>query len=131
MNYHDFLGQVQHRARVASPDEAVRATRATLHVLHKRLAGNEASHLAAQLPHEIGLYLKDVVENERFDLTEFFKKVAEEEGVDLPAAVQHVRAVVATLQQAVNPAEIDDVRAQLPHDFDPLFESGSEGGLLH
>ncbi len=130
MNYHDFLGQVQHRARVSSQDEAVRATRATLHVLKKRLAGNEASHLAAQLPQEIGIFLQDSIESERFDLSEFFRKVSEEEGVDLPDAVQHVRAVIATLQQAVTPSEIDDVRAQLPHDFDPLFESGSEGGMI-
>jgi uncharacterized protein (DUF2267 family) len=44
-------------------------------------------------------------------------------------AVQHARAVIAVLQEAVSPGEIEDVRSQLPRDFDRLFEAGSEGAM--
>ncbi|MGO1550246.1 MAG: DUF2267 domain-containing protein [Nesterenkonia sp.] len=44
------------------------------------------------------------------------------EGVDPAQAREHVRAVFATLSQSVSAGEIDDVRAQLPAGFGPLFE---------
>lgn len=44
MNFHDFLGQVQHRAQLRSMDEALRATRATLTTLSERLQGREPWH---------------------------------------------------------------------------------------
>jgi hypothetical protein len=47
----------------------------------------------------------------------------------LPDAVQHARAVIAVLQEAVSPGEIEDVRSQLPRDFDRLFKAGSEGAM--
>jgi uncharacterized protein (DUF2267 family) len=37
--------------------------------------------------------------------------------------------VIEVLQEAVSAGEIEDVRAQLPAEFDPLFDSGSEGTL--
>lgn len=131
MQLHDFLGQVQHRARLASVDEALRATRATLETLGERLAGGEPENLGAQLPQG----LKDLLSApglavpEKFDADEFYKRVSEREGEDLPAAVFHARAVVDVLRDAVAPGTIDKVRDQLPADYQPLFESGSEGKM--
>ncbi len=130
MNYSEFIGHVQNRGRMASEGEALTATRATLEVLGQRLAGGEPSNLGAQLPEEIARFL--MVEGgagERFDLDEFFRRVGEREGVDLPVSVHHARAVIAVLQDAVSRGEIDDVRAQLPEEFTPLFEAGSEGEM--
>ena len=59
MNYHDFMGHVQNRARLGTTGEAVHATRATLNVLSQRLYGDMSDNLAAQLPEEIGDYLKN------------------------------------------------------------------------
>ena len=130
MQYNEFLGNVQDRARLATQDEAVAATRATLTVLAKRLAGGEADNLAAQLPEEIGRYLREVEgPAERFGLNEFFERVSSHEGTALPVAVHHARAVVSVLRDAVSAGEIDDVLAQLPEDYEPLFESGSEGEM--
>ncbi|HHX45155.1 MAG TPA: DUF2267 domain-containing protein [Chloroflexi bacterium] len=130
MNFDEFIGQVQSRGRMASQDEALKATRATLGVLGQRLAGGEASDLAAQLPEEIARFLhSDGGTGERFDLDEFFRRVSEREGVDLPVSVHHARAVISVLQEAVSRGEMQDVRAQLPEDFAPLFEAGSEGEM--
>lgn len=130
MNFHDFLGQVQHRAQLRSMDEALRATRATLSTLSERLQGHEPLHLGAQLPHEIAEFLKGPTagSGERFSSDEFFRRVCEKEGVDLPDAVYHARVVLEVLKEAVSPGEIDDVRAQLPQDYQRLFE-GSSGPM--
>lgn len=130
MTYDEFMGQVQHRARLASTGEAVRATRATLEVLAQRLFGGEAANLAAQLPMEIKPYLAEPEVRDNFDLKEFFWRVSEIEGVDLPVSIHHARAVISVLCDAVSPNEIDDVLAQLPEEYYPLFQSGSEGEMF-
>lgn len=130
MQFDEFVGRVQHRARLASEGEALKATRATLEVLGQRLAGGEPGNLGAQLPEEIARFLRgDGGRGERFDLDEFFQRVSEREGVDLPVAVHHARAVVSVLQEAVSRGEIEDVRSQLLDDYMPLFEAGSEGEM--
>lgn len=126
MQYDDFVGRVHNRAQMASTDEAVAAIRATLQTLGDRLAKGEASDLAAQLPEEIGTYLQLEDEGgERFSLEEFFRRVAERESVDYPDAVYHARVVVEVIGEAITQGEMDDVRAQLPAEYDPLFEAGS------
>ncbi len=129
MQYDAFVGQVQHRARLASSGEAVRAIHAVLQTLGERLFGDEAEDLAAQLPPEIGNYLQEVEDQAPFGLNEFFERVAAREHADYPDAVFHARAVIAVLKQAVSPGEIIDVRAQLPSEFGPLFDSGAEGQM--
>lgn len=130
MNYDEFIGQVQSRARLATQNEAVRATRATLETLAERLFGNEADDLASQLPTELKSYLQ-AKNKENFDLNEFFQRVLQKEGgsVELPDAVHHARAVIAVLCDAVSPGEINDALAQLPAEYDDLFEAGSEGTM--
>jgi uncharacterized protein (DUF2267 family) len=129
MQYHDFVGKVQNQARLGTTGEAVRATRATLEVLGQRMHAAEAGHLASQLPEEIGKYLKDGQENQTFGLDEFFERASENANVDLPDAAHHARAVMSVVKEAVSEGQMNDVRAQLPEEYDPLFESGSEGEL--
>lgn len=132
MTFEEFVGQVQHRARLGSEGEAVRAICATLETLGERLFNGEAYHLAAQLPSGINAYLRLAKQKESFPLDEFFRRVAEREGagVDLPEAVFHARVVMEVVQEAVSPGQIDDVRAQLPAEYDPLFEAGSTGEMV-
>ena len=59
MQTDEFLGRVQHKAHLATLGKAMRATRATLETLAERLGPDETRHLAAQLPHEIQLFLAD------------------------------------------------------------------------
>ena len=129
MKFDDFTGKVQHKAKLATTDEALAAIRATLKTLAERTAGDEAENLAAQLPEDIGQYLQGKYIVERFSLTDFFDRVTEKEGVDKPVAVHHARAVMDVLQEAVSAGEMEDLRAQLPDEWDPLFEQGAEGNL--
>lgn len=131
MKHDEFIGQVQARARLSSRGDAERATRATLETLAERLSGGEPKDLGAQLPKEIGRYLMspEVAQAERLTLDDFFNRVSDREGVDLPIAVHHARAVVSVLTEAVSSGEIQDVRGQLGEEYSPLFESGSEGEM--
>lgn len=129
MQYHEFIGKVQNRARMGTTAEAVRATRATLEVLGERLYGGAADDLAAQLPSEVRNYLTDGEESNTFGLDEFFERVSKNENVDLPDAAHHARVVMSVVQDASSHGQIKDIRAQLPEEYDPLFESGSEGEM--
>ena len=132
MTYDEFVGQVQSRAKLASTGEAVAAIRATLETLAERLAANAPEKLAAQLPREIGEYLRissTAGTGESFPLNEFFKRVAAREKVDEPDSVYHARVVIEVLCEAVSGGEIQKVLAQLPEDYFTLFESGSVGAL--
>jgi uncharacterized protein (DUF2267 family) len=127
MNYDQFVGQVQSRARLGSTGETVRAIRATLEALGQRLAGNEAQHLAAQLPEEVGYYLKQAeAKGERFGLREFFERVSQHERQDLPEATHHARAVISVVCEAITPGELGHLRAQLPEEFNPLFQAAEQ-----
>jgi uncharacterized protein (DUF2267 family) len=127
MNYDDFVGQVQHRARMASTDEAVHIIRNTLKALGERLYGGEVDDLAAQLPEEVGLYLKTAEKEEQYTVKEFLERVAELEKADYPQAVHHARAVMATVQEAITVGELEDLLDQLPAEYEALFAAGSEG----
>ena len=128
MTYDEFVGQVQHRARLASTGQAVHAIHATLQTLGERLFGDEADNLASQLPQEIGAYLREAQIRESMPVREFFERVALREGAELPDAVYHARSVVSVVLDAVSPGEIADVRAQLPSEYDQLFQWQGEGG---
>lgn len=129
MQYHEFIGKVQNRARLGTAGEAVRATRATLEVLGQRLHHGESEHLASQLPEEVAIFLENDHPDEAFGVEEFFERVGTREKVDLPKAVHHARAVISVVKEAVSEGQFDDVRGQLPEEYDPLFDSGSEGEM--
>jgi uncharacterized protein (DUF2267 family) len=123
MQTQEFLGQVQDKAGLATLGEAMRATRATLETLAERLGPDETRHLAAQLPHEIQLFLADagMAMPERFSSNEFLLRVCAREGIDLSESTHHARAVIVVLTEAVSPDDIDDVLDRLPDDYRPLF----------
>ena len=129
MQYEQFLGQVQHRARLADSGETIRAIRATLETLNERLMGDEADDLAAQLPAEIGIYLQQPSSQKKFGLEEFFERVAIREQVSISDAAFHASAVVSVLCDAVTDGEIDDVRAQLPKEYNRLFRGTHTGNI--
>jgi uncharacterized protein (DUF2267 family) len=125
MDYQEFMGQVQHRAQLPSFEDAVTATRVTLEVLSERMAGGAPENLAAQLPREVGIFLKGpgAGSGYRFSLAEFDQLVAEREGKNLPTASFHARAVMSVVRDAVSPGEFANARAQLPADYGPLFDA--------
>jgi uncharacterized protein (DUF2267 family) len=131
VKYDEFMAQVQRRADLNSREEAERATHAVLKTLGERLAGGEPKDLASQLPPEIAAYLQQgfAGAGESFSLDEFFERVSEREGVELPEATFHARVVIGLLSEVVTMGEIENVRAQLPAEFRQLFEVENEGEL--
>lgn len=130
MNFDEFVGQVQHRAGLPEGGAAVAATRATLETLAERLAGGMDENLAAQLPREIGEYLRRAPEeSDSFSLDEFFRRVAEREGERLPDAVYHARVVMEVVREAVAPGLVGKLEDQLPDEFQPLLQAGSGGQM--
>ena len=59
---------------------------------------------------------------ERFDVEEFYRRVADVEDLAEPAeARRHARAVAAGMKSALSEGELNDVLAQLSPDYDDLF----------
>ena len=117
----EFLTEVRNLAELGDNEEAEKAARATLETLRERLAGNEPSNLAAQLPPEIASYVEVTGGQDRFGVDEFYSRVAQREGVSQDEAARHARAVATALQTAVTGGELDDVRSQLGNDYKVLF----------
>jgi uncharacterized protein (DUF2267 family) len=128
MEHDAFIGHVQQRAHLPSRGDAERATRATLETVARRLEGGLAENIAAQLPPEIGRHLTVMEPYAKLSLDEFFVEVSIREGVDLPLAVHHARAVIETLDEALTGGGIAKMREQLPPEFAPLFY-GSQGEM--
>ena len=134
MKYDQFIELVQNRAQLASRGHAVSAIRATLETLASRLTVGSADNLAAQLPREIAYYIMNAPRaefqrGERFDLDEFYRRVARSESVDRPDAVRHAQVVMEVLGEAVLWGELDRLWAELPEEFDRLFEAGGIGTM--
>ena len=123
MHAHEIAAAVQQSARIDTHDHADKAVRATLTVLGQRLS-TEARDLAAQLPAEYAACLPDDAQVERFDVAEFYRRVAAEEGEGCTPqeARQHARAVTAALREAVG-AEYRHLLAQLPQDCSDLVHT--------
>ena len=121
MKGEQFIAEVKNLAELSDDEDAEKVTRATLETLKERLAGNEPSNLAAQLPPEIAPYVEGEGGREAFPVKVFYARVAQKEGVSNDEAVKHARAVATVLQTAVTGGELDDVRSQLGNDYEELF----------
>lgn len=130
MTHDEFIGHVADRAKLSSRGDALTATRATLETLAERIPQGEATDLAAQLPKEIGLFLKrDGDQTERFDSDEFIERVAKRANVDVPTATFQVRAVFDVVGDATSAGEVEHVRQALPDNYQRLFAAGVQGDL--
>lgn len=134
MDHDHFIGQVQARARLASRGEAEGLTRATLETLGERVPEQVATHLADQLPTEIGENLRRTVtmggagSGERFGLDEFIRRVSARGHIPEPNAVYGSRVVLEVTGEATS-GVLNKVRDALPDDLRPLVDAGSSGGM--
>lgn len=127
MKHDEFIGKVQHLARLGSRGDAERASWATLQTLGERLAGGETKDFASQLSPVLGAYAMSGFAGigAPFSLDDFFLLVSEREGVDLLKAAEHAMAVIEVLQEAISQGEIEHIRAQLPDEYKQLFRQQS------
>lgn len=122
MDYETFVGLVQSRARLGSREAAIAAIRATLETMGERLVGGELKDIASQLPREIAYYLTRATTAQKLSLQDFHARVGAREPCDPPQAVFHARVVMSVLELALSEGEVRDMRAQLPAEFNDLFE---------
>jgi len=120
MKHDEFVGQLQHRAHLASRGEAEAAIRATLSTLADRIPQATAHHLAAQLPPEIAQSLLHG-SPEHLDVDNFLKRIAEREHKSISAAAFHARLVFSLVTQVVSHGIMLKVRRELPESFAMLF----------
>ena len=126
VKHDEFVARVRELAELKTNEEAERAIRATFETLKERLAGNEPNNLAAQIPDELAAPLRGEGGRDNFSLAEFYRQVAEKEGVEEPEAIRHTRAVAAVLQAAVTTGEMDHIREQLKPEYAELFGEPGE-----
>lgn len=131
MKYDEFIKHVQSMAQLDSREEAQRATQATFEIIRERIVGDEAKDLAAQLPQQLGEYLRgrEGENGQPFSMTEFVERVSAREQVEPTVAANHIRAVFAVLQNAVTPGEFTDFKANFSDDYIDLFATGSNLGI--
>lgn len=99
------------------------ATNAVLETLAERVTGGEAVDLATYLPRELRDPLLDADEDaETFDPETFLERVADRADVDDDEARAVARAATATVGETAPAVELENVRSQLPPEFDPLFD---------
>ena len=135
MTFDEFVKAVSERGQGIDTREHARdATETTLRVLGERLTAEEDGDLAAQLPPEIGAYLTAegaAGTGERFDLDEFYRRVAEREGHDCTPsqARDHALAVMTTVVDLVSQGEVEHLASQLPDDYRELLGAGGTGAV--
>ncbi len=123
MKFEEFVADVRRRAELNDNEHAEQATQAVLEVLGERMAGGQPTNLAAQLPPEVGKYLDTEGAGERFDVDEFYRRVADREGRGCSPGQgrQHAMAVMSTVVETITPGERDDLASQLPSEYDELL----------
>ena len=123
MQSDEFVRQVQERAKITTGDAAVVIIESTLETLGERLPREEQDGLAAELPSQLKAYVRKRQQalSTPYNLEEFYNRVAGRSGLGLREAVRQSHAVMSVLQEAVSAGQLQDVRQQLPAEYDELF----------
>jgi uncharacterized protein (DUF2267 family) len=116
-----FLERVARRTALGPP-EAHRVSEAVLETLAERIAGGEADDIAEELPQELRQPLDRGRERtggrtQRMSLDEFIAGIAEREDVSHEQALDHARAVFATLRETLADKEFSDLLSELPRGY--------------
>jgi uncharacterized protein (DUF2267 family) len=117
----EFLDRVEGRAGL-NEAAAWRAIDAVLETLGERIAGGEVDDLAAHLAPELRPALERGKElsggkAQPMSLDDFVARVSDREDVSWEDALEHARAVFATLREAIPSKELGDLIAELPRGY--------------
>ena len=134
MHYDEFIEQVQTRAHLSSQSEAQLATQATLETFAAYISWKERHDAASQLPKNIKTYLQrpivgpgnqpDPGSESNGSLDEFIRRLSTREGVPKAVAIEHARAVLSVLREALSEGEFEDIRADIPAEIYNEFFAG-------
>ncbi|MDO3702819.1 DUF2267 domain-containing protein [Micromonospora sp. C28SCA-DRY-2] len=128
MQHHEFVGQVQARAQLADVGAATSAIRATLQTLGERIPEGLAGNVAADLPREIGEYLRMTAASPsrgvRFDKEEFLARVSDRAGMSRTQASDAARVVLEVAGEATQGRVMEHLQAALPADLRQMVRAG-------
>ena len=126
MQFEEFIRAVQERARLDSRDEAIAITQAVLETLGERLDRKVRNGVEAQLPNELKEFLLARKENaDRYDLEEFYTRVAARADLKSQAARERTAQVFSVLRESIAGGELEDMMESLPGEYGRLFTQES------
>ena len=130
MRYEEFINLIQERANLADRAEAERIVEVTLATLGERIYRSARDDIAAQLPAGLKEYVQQrarpavsAEQVDRFSLEEFYNRVSARAGIGYPAAVDQAKAVFQTLREAISAGEWQDLREELPAEYEELLSA--------
>jgi uncharacterized protein (DUF2267 family) len=124
---HIWLDEVAGQLGTDDHRQAYRVLRAYLHALRDRLTVDEAAQLAAQLPDLIrGIYYEgwnpSATPVKYRSFADFLDRLAADAALDSETAASYAASAAAeVLRRHVSAGEIEDIRAQLPEDLQPIL----------
>ena len=129
MHYAQLARLVQHRARLATPDMADRATSATLRALAERVPDTVAATLAERLPPDLAAHLREGLgatgpADPRL-ADDFVALVAERTSLDAPRAASVARTVFRIVDLESGGGLASRPRGVLPEDVRDLVARAS------
>jgi uncharacterized protein (DUF2267 family) len=122
MQFDEFIDRVRDQTGLDTHEEAITLTRAVLETLGERLDRKVRNGIEAQLPHELKEFLlarKD--QTDRYPLEEFYTRVGARADRKYEDATERTRQVLTVLRQAVPGGELEDLRQDLPPEYEELF----------
>ncbi len=123
MDHEQLIEEVRSRMGGGDDQTVARAIDATLEALSLRLICADAERVARALPLRFAAVLRGGMRDPAMDLAAFYQRVAEREGVQPGAAMEHAQAVCAALMQLLD----HQARAQLRIHLWPELLVGSVG----
>jgi uncharacterized protein (DUF2267 family) len=121
MEYERFLDLVEERAEIEDRDEAARTAQVVLQALSDRLTGDEARDMLAQLPYQLKVAVTVTEAPTGWPPDAFVAWVAEKLQVSSEEARARIRAVFATLREALSAGEFQDILEQLDPPYADLL----------
>jgi uncharacterized protein (DUF2267 family) len=121
VKYDQMVKAVKERAELADREEAERALWVVVQTLSDRLLGGEADDLLSQLPEPLKSEILVTEGADPMDSDEFVERVADELELPEDEARDRVRAVFATLHEAVTEGEWEEVVGQLDKNYAVLI----------
>jgi uncharacterized protein (DUF2267 family) len=121
VEYDDIVDRVQERTELESRVEAERSFLVVLQLLCDRVTGDQSWDLLAQLPAKAKKSVLITAVPARVTREELVARAAEHLAVPVDQARERVRAVFATLREAVTSGELDHVIRQLGGDWVDLL----------
>jgi uncharacterized protein (DUF2267 family) len=117
MKFEEFVRKVGERTDAADRFEAEKTAVVVLQALCDRLTGKEAKDLLAQLPSMFEELVIASPSQLPISADDFVARVAAELDISPGEARQRIRAVFATLREAVTRGEWEDVLEQLDPEY--------------